>query len=439
MPFGGIKVFELPVRVISPADVATGHSQELFKTTFGIACAGSYLTAFLMKELAAEVLSHLQFLGGPDEITFDRICEFAAKFHAHLHERTSTQLKFWYDLDFLLGGWCPHSRRIRVARFWTQDTPPQTQWTETLLNAEPVAVDAVGDPDACTRFRQLLQLNLDAGDCRVHYAMYRRLRDVMDDSDLPSVAGAIQHGEFDADGQFRLYGSFRHEIQDGQMSARTFVRGTDVEAVHQPGDPTDFFVTYSFLDPFGEDVRSYRADSFTTGAGERRPLDEIITLLPHNQKWPQQFAEERGFLEQILGSGVSGIDHVGSTAVEGMAAVPVIDIMARVASFGDSMSGPFNLTGLGYECCGNAGLAGRLLYRKRKERSFNLHVVEDSGVLWDQATKLRELLRTHPIEAREFSRHKARILNTGSWTLLRYLDARSGFFKTLLERAVADE
>jgi GrpB-like predicted nucleotidyltransferase (UPF0157 family) len=430
MPFGGIKVFDLPVRVISATDGSTGHY-----ATYGIACAGSYLNMFLVKELVAEVVAHLQIAGTQEEISFEKICELVSKFHDHLFQQTSTQLGFPSEMDFFLGGVCPQAQSVKVARFWTRENPREARWAETLLNPAPVAVDTIGNPDACDRFNALLKLNLDAGSCRVHFAIYRRLLDVINDPAFPSVAGAIQHGDFDGSGRFHLYGSFQHQIENGQMAAKTYVRGTNIESVHQPSQLGELFVNYSYLDPFGEDVQSYKSDSFTTDEGGLRFLDERITLLPFDEKWSEHFAEEAEFLKQILGSSLLGLEHIGSTAVQNMAALPVIDIIVGILRLEQSRSGPFNLSSFRYEYLGDAGLPGRLLYRKRGEKAFNLHVVEMSGTFWNQGLMLRQFLREHTNAARDFSLQKARILNTGSWTLLRYLDARAGYFGTLLERA----
>ena len=55
--------------------------------------------------------------------------------------------------------------------------------------------------------------------------------------------------------------------------------------------------------------------------------DEPIIVLPYDPRWPELFEEERGRIEQAIGPWVKEIEHVCSTAVPGLAAKPVIDIM----------------------------------------------------------------------------------------------------------------
>ncbi len=57
-----------------------------------------------------------------------------------------------------------------------------------------------------------------------------------------------------------------------------------------------------------------------------------VQVVPYSPAWPQLFQEEKGRLEMALGSSIYDIEHVGSTAVPGLAAKPIIDIIASVNS-----------------------------------------------------------------------------------------------------------
>lgn len=61
--------------------------------------------------------------------------------------------------------------------------------------------------------------------------------------------------------------------------------------------------------------------------------DEPIRLVPYDPSWPERFAEERDALEQAIGAwAIGGIHHIGSTAVPGLDAKPIIDILVGVES-----------------------------------------------------------------------------------------------------------
>jgi GrpB-like predicted nucleotidyltransferase (UPF0157 family) len=61
--------------------------------------------------------------------------------------------------------------------------------------------------------------------------------------------------------------------------------------------------------------------------------EQPIHVVPYDESWPGRFEQERAILDRVIGSWVvGGIEHVGSTAVQGLAAKPVIDIMVGVKS-----------------------------------------------------------------------------------------------------------
>jgi hypothetical protein len=112
-----------------------------------------------------------------------------------------------------------------------------------------------------------------------------------------------------------------------------------------------------------------------------------------------------------------------------------VDIMVGVEALADVQTKPFNLQEHGYEYLGDRLIPGQRSYRKRGDRAFNVHVAERNGEFWRKAIQLRDYLRHHPQGCDQFAREKLRIFNVGSWTLVRYLDARANYFTQLMERA----
>lgn len=55
-------------------------------------------------------------------------------------------------------------------------------------------------------------------------------------------------------------------------------------------------------------------------------MPTLVEIVPYDAFWPQQFLDIANTLYQLLGSGILAIDHVGSTAVPGLAAKPTIDV-----------------------------------------------------------------------------------------------------------------
>lgn len=442
MPFGGVKLLELPIRVVGATDNSTQNTPVLFHGTFGIAFVDSFFIAFLLREMLAGVLGGVQFLGGRDDLNIERICKVVRHFHEHFSREVDQHHGQDSDLEFFLGGFCPASNRVRVFKFHLDGEPENrvSQSTE-ILTGNGCLFECIGAPRATQRFSDLMELNLAAPPCRCHFAALRRLRDVIDDPTIRFVAGAIQYGEFNEDGNFRVIGSTTLLIQDGRLEPKWFSRGTVVESVYQPDELLDLHLTGSFIAPFHEDVSAFRAQTVWNADGTGHALDELITIVPFSNEWRQTFEEEREFMT-VLGNGITAIEHVGSTAVDGIAAQPVVDMLVGVSAYETVSIHPLDLRPLGYDFLGEAGFTGRLFYRKRASRQHptrvntNLYIVQMDGDLWKNHLKLRDYLCAHPEEAKAYSRHKIECLNRGAWTLLSYRDRRSAYFDSLVHRAL---
>jgi GrpB-like predicted nucleotidyltransferase (UPF0157 family) len=77
--------------------------------------------------------------------------------------------------------------------------------------------------------------------------------------------------------------------------------------------------------------------------------DEPVRLSPYDPAWPERFEAERALLEEAIGDHVTGgIHHVGSTAVAGLEAKPIIDVLAGVADLESSRAAFEPLARLGY-------------------------------------------------------------------------------------------
>ena len=163
-------------------------------------------------------------------------------------------------------------------------------------------------------------------------------------------------------------------------------------------------------------------------------IDESVELSVGRTDWAQLFTEEREKLHQVLPE-EAVIEHIGSTAVPGMVAKPVIDIMVGVPA---SLPGGTDLpplSSLGYEPLGEAGVPGRLYFRKRGQEHFNVHLVVRGGDHWQNNLLLRDYLCRNPQEAQAYSHCKQAILEAGVSTLLSYSERKGPFVQRLLERA----
>lgn len=130
-----------------------------------------------------------------------------------------------------------------------------------------------------------------------------------------------------------------------------------------------------------------------------------IRVVEYDPEWPRLFAEEAALLRDVLGGDVA-VEHIGSTAVPGLPAKPVIDVMAGVRGWDDFGVMAQSLVEAGYRYTPEAEMddPSRRVFRKgpadpRLLRTHHLHVTEVDGFYWRRMLAFRDRLRLHPDEA----------------------------------------
>ena len=102
-------------------------------------------------------------------------------------------------------------------------------------------------------------------------------------------------------------------------------------------------------------------------------------LVDYDPSWEAPFIEDRKRLARVRGEVAKGIEHYGSTAVPGMRAKPILDILVDVNPLDDWAKCKDPLESLGYDYAANAGIPGHHIFgrgRDSTERTDLVHVVE---------------------------------------------------------------
>jgi len=135
-------------------------------------------------------------------------------------------------------------------------------------------------------------------------------------------------------------------------------------------------------------------------------------VVPYDPAWPRAFEAERALLEQVLAPWLSkGIEHVGSTAVPGLAAKPIIDMVAGVRDLGEARAAFGLLSALGYthrEHRPEAHSLHKPGAGEWWEETHHLHLTEPGSDLWRERLAFRDSLRADPSLADEYAEWKSR-------------------------------
>lgn len=149
------------------------------------------------------------------------------------------------------------------------------------------------------------------------------------------------------------------------------------------------------------------------GSDLDRAIHEAVTLVPYRGTWPDEFARERQRLLDLFPDAFVAIEHFGSTAVPGMPAKPIIDILAGVRSMDSADALLERLLEHGYTTSRefNAMLVDRkwLMRAEGGRRTHHLHIVEHGGTQWDERLRLRDMLRASPELAESYRELKERL------------------------------
>jgi len=168
-----------------------------------------------------------------------------------------------------------------------------------------------------------------------------------------------------------------------------------------------------------------------TAAGWREPdaLDEPANISHYDARWPAFFFDEARHVAEMFGVDVAGIEHIGSTAVPGLDAKPVIDIIVGLrAPLTAEQRDALELGG--YE-----PRAKTNRFSLRGDKNFDLYVVQYGSRDWTDALALRDFLRAHPPLARSFGEHKRRVITGGARTSAAYAERKGPWLANLLDRA----
>lgn len=131
-----------------------------------------------------------------------------------------------------------------------------------------------------------------------------------------------------------------------------------------------------------------------------RPATSLV--VPYDPAWPELFEAERARLEKALALWLhGGIHHIGSTAVPGLAAKPVIDMLAGVRNLGEAREAEASLVALGYA------------YRRHRpeahlfvKETCGVHLTEPGSDLWRERLAFRDALRADPVLRRQYAEWK---------------------------------
>ncbi len=132
----------------------------------------------------------------------------------------------------------------------------------------------------------------------------------------------------------------------------------------------------------------------------------VVRLNDYTTLWAELYREEEKRIVAAVGHLILDLQHIGSTAIPGIKAKPILDMMAGVAQLEKALLCKAALEAIGYDYIAQADIANDYVFGKGVARTHLLHVVEYGSAEWTNNLCFRDRLRSDPELAQEYGKLK---------------------------------
>jgi GrpB-like predicted nucleotidyltransferase (UPF0157 family) len=157
-----------------------------------------------------------------------------------------------------------------------------------------------------------------------------------------------------------------------------------------------------------------------------------VRVVPPDSSWVAQFQLEASLIRATLFKHNIEIHHIGSTAIAGVHAKPIIDMMLLIDDLSIADNEIAAIQALGYEALGEFGILGRRYFRKNTSsgiRTHHVHAFERHNDNGKRHLAFRDYMNSNPTAAQEYSLLKQRLAKESSCDMEGYMNGKDEFIK----------
>lgn len=165
-----------------------------------------------------------------------------------------------------------------------------------------------------------------------------------------------------------------------------------------------------------------------------------IKVVAHDPAWRGEFEAEARHITRALGDIVVRLHHIGSTAIPGIFAKPIIDFLMEVGDIVELDDRSLVMEELGYEAMGEFGIPGRRYFWKNNAsgvRMHQVHAFEADSMEVERHLAFREFMIAHPAEAQAYGDLKQKLAQEYPDDIEAYMDGKDPFIKEYEAKAIA--
>jgi GrpB-like predicted nucleotidyltransferase (UPF0157 family) len=164
---------------------------------------------------------------------------------------------------------------------------------------------------------------------------------------------------------------------------------------------------------------------------------QIIEVLPYDTNWPKIFLKETKRLQKIFSANFITAQHIGSTAIPGLAAKPTIDILLAVKDIDLVDQCNQAMEKIGYEAWGEYGISGRRFFVKgENKRTHHVHAFQTGNAEIARHIYFRDYLILHPLEAKAYEKLKITLAGQFANDRRGYVENKKDFVETIQKKAM---
>lgn len=233
----GIKLLSIPIRVYGPTNQETGQTKEIFRGTYGLCFAGTFTSAYLLREYLIVILRKLQTVPKYAPVSFPRICDVVKRFFSYLPNQLTNDLETDYSIEFMLTGYCPEKNRLMIAIFKEDNSGADYE----IIESRPFIKTIGNGADEFDRNYSSIPRN-QVNNC------LRAFKQTIDECNVPEVGGNIQYGRF-VGNDFEINGVRVIEQTAGSpLTVKFCYAGIDVSSDFFEGGGSDLNIMGTFWD-----------------------------------------------------------------------------------------------------------------------------------------------------------------------------------------------
>ncbi|NET02508.1 MAG: GrpB family protein [Sphaerospermopsis sp. SIO1G1] len=157
-----------------------------------------------------------------------------------------------------------------------------------------------------------------------------------------------------------------------------------------------------------------------------------VEVVSHDPDWKNNFLAESQNIQIALSENLVRIHHIGSTAIPGIYAKPIIDILLEVREIEEVDIKNSDMEILGYQVMGEFGIPNRRFFRKQNQagiRTHHVHAFEIGSVHIERHLAFRDYMISHPQDAHQYSKLKRELAQKYPHDIDSYIDGKNDFVK----------